>query len=77
MYALQGSFDLEKWVGLAVMANWLHRQGVGGRPKIFLAFLTLESGSFKKWFAIAHENHLNRGYARFGAHLTLKMGWTV
>ena len=38
-----------------------------------MAFLTLESGSPKKWCAIAHEYHLNEAYARFGARLTLQM----
>ena len=38
--------------------------------------LTLESGSPKKWCAIAHENRRNEAYARFGARLTLQIGWT-
>ena len=52
----------------------MHRQGLDGRLQIFLAFLISESGSPKKWFGIAHENHRNEGYARFGARLTFKMG---
>ena len=52
----------------------MHRQGLDGRPQKNLAFVTLESGSPKKWFAIAHENRQNEGYASFGARLTLKMG---
>ena len=52
----------------------MHRQGLDGRPQNSLAFLTSESGSPKKWFAIAHENRRNEGYARFGARLTYKMG---
>ena len=51
----------------------MHRQGLDGRTLKHLAFLTSESGSPKKWFAIAHENHRNEGYARFGARLTFKM----
>ena len=54
----------------------MHRQGLDGRPQKNLAFLTSESRSPKKWFAIAHENHRNEGYARFGARLTFKMGRT-
>ena len=56
------------------MANRMHKQGLDGRPQKNLAFLTSESGSPKKWFAIAHENRGNEGYARFGARLTFKMG---
>ena len=55
------------------MANRMHRQGLDGRPRKNLAFLTSESGSPKKWCAIAHESHRNEGYARFGVRLTLKM----
>ena len=55
----------------------MHRQGLDGRPQDFFAFLTSECGSPKKWFAIAHENRRNEGYARFGARLTIKMGGTV
>ena len=65
-----------KWVGQAVIANRMHRQGLDGRPQKNLAFLTSESGSPKKWFSIAHENYQNWGYARFEARLTLKMGRT-
>ena len=54
----------------------MHRQGLDGRPQKNLAFLTLESGSPKKWFAIAQENHRNEGYARFRARLTFQMGRT-
>ena len=28
----------------------------------------------QKWFAIAHENRRNEGYASIGASLTVKMG---
>ncbi|TMW82611.1 hypothetical protein EJD97_005527 [Solanum chilense] len=59
---------------MAVRANRMHRQGLDGRPQKRLTFLTSESESSKKWFAIAHENHLSGGYARFRARLTLKMG---
>ena len=38
--------------------------------------LTSESGSPKKWYAIAHENRRNEEYARFGARLTFQMGRT-
>ncbi|TMW85466.1 hypothetical protein EJD97_023105 [Solanum chilense] len=61
---------------MAVRANRLHSQGLDGRPQNFLAFLKSESGSPKKWFATAHENRLNGGYARFRARLTLKMSRT-
>ncbi|TMW91232.1 hypothetical protein EJD97_014584 [Solanum chilense] len=56
------------------MANRMHRQGLDGRPRKNLAFLTSESGSTKKWCAIAHENRRNEAYARFGARLTFQMG---
>ena len=56
------------------MANRMHRQGLDGRPRKNLEFLTTESGSPKKWCAIAHENRRNEVYARFEARLTLKMG---
>ena len=56
------------------MANRMHRQGLDGRSRKNLAFFTSESGSPKKWCAIAHENRQNEGYARFGARLTFKMG---
>ena len=59
------------------MGNRMQRQGLDGRPLKSLAFLTSESGSPKKWCAIAHENRRNEAYARFGAHLTLKMGRTI
>ena len=63
-----------KWVGLAVMDNRMHRQGLDGRPRKNMAFLTSEFGSPKKWFAIAHENRRNEGYACFWACLTFKIG---
>ena len=50
----------------------MHRKGLDGRPQKNLTFLTSESGSPKKWFAIAHKNHRNEGCARFGARLTFK-----
>ena len=53
----------------------MHRKD-HGRPQKNLVFLTSESGSPKKWCAIAHENRRNEGYASFGARLTLKMGQT-
>ena len=52
----------------------MHRQGLDGGPQINFAFLTFESGSPKKWLAIADENRRNEGYDRFGASLTFKMG---
>ena len=58
------------------MANRMHRQGLDERPQKNFAFLTSESGSPKKWCAIAHENRRNEGYARFEARLTFQMGWT-
>ena len=56
------------------MANRMHRQGLDGRPRKNLAFLTSESGLPNKSCAIAHQNRRNEGYARFGARLTFKMG---
>ncbi len=47
----------------------MHRQGLDGRPQKKIAFLTSESES--------PENHRNEGYARFGACLSFKMGWTA
>ena len=58
------------------MDNRMHRKGLDGRPLKNLAFLTSESGSPKKWCAIAHKNRQNEAYARFGARLTLQMGRT-
>ena len=55
----------------------MRRQGLEGHPHKILAFLTPESGSPKKWCAIAHENRRNEAYARFGARLTLQMGRTI
>ena len=52
----------------------MHKQGLDGHPQKNLGILISESGSPKKWFAIAHENHRNGGIVRFGARLTLKMG---
>ena len=54
----------------------MHRHGLDGRPQKNLAFLTSESGSPKKWFAIGHENGRNEGYVHFRARLTFKMGRT-
>ena len=62
-----------KWVGQAVMANRMYRQGFEEPPKKNLAFLTSESRSPKKWCALAHKNLQNEGYARFGARLTFQM----
>ena len=58
------------------MDNRMHIQGLDGRPRKHLAFLTSESGSPKKWSAIAHENRQNESYALFWARLTLQMGQT-
>ena len=57
------------------MVKRMHRQGLDGRPRKNLAFLTSESGSTKKW--CAHEIHQNEAYARFGARLTLQMARTI
>ena len=65
-----------KWVVQTVMANYMHRQGLDGHPRKNLVFLTSESGSPKKWCAIAHENRRNEAYARFGDRLTLQVGRT-
>ena len=54
----------------------MHRQGLDRRLQKYLAFLTSESGSPKKWCAIPHENRRNEAYARFGARLTLQIGRT-
>ena len=56
--------------------NRIHGQGLNGRPQNFLAFFMLECGSPKKLFAIAYENRINGGYARFEDRFTLKMGRT-
>ena len=63
--SLRGSFS--NWFWQAVRANRMHRQGLDARPQKNFAFLTSKSGSPKKWFAIAHENRRNEGYARIGA----------
>ena len=63
--------------GQSVMANRMHIQGLDGRPRENFAFLTSESGSPKKWCAIANENRRNEAYDRFGAHLTLQMAQTI
>ena len=65
-----------KWVGQAVMANRMHREGLDGRPRKYFTFLTSESKSPKKSCAIAHENRRNEGYSRFGTRLTFKIGQT-
>ena len=75
-YARFGARLNSKWVGQAVMANRMHRQGLDGCQRKQLAFFTSEFGSPKKWCAIAHENRRNEGYARFGARLTFQMGRT-
>ena len=59
------------------MVKWQHIQGLDGRQQNILEFLTSESGSTKKWFAIAHENRRNGVYVRFEASLIFKMGLTV
>ena len=59
-----------------MMAERMHRQGLDRCQQKKLAFLTSESGSPKKWCAIAHENRRNEAYVRFGARLTLQMGRT-
>ena len=61
----------------AVMANRMHRQGIDGRPRKHLAFLTSKSGSPKKWCAIILENRRNEAYARFGDRLTFQLGRTI
>ena len=63
-------------VGQAVMANRMHSQGHDGRQRKNLAFLTSESGSPKKWCAIANKNRRNDAHACFRALLTLQMGRT-
>ena len=52
----------------------MHRVGLDGRPQKKLALFMSVSGSPKKRFLIAHENYQNKWRARFGAHLTFKMG---
>ena len=75
-YARFGARLTSKWPGKSVMANRMHRKGLDGRPRKYCAFLTSDSGSPKKWCAIAHENRRNEEYARFRARLTLQMGQT-
>ena len=58
-YARFGALLPSKWVVKAVMDNRMHRQGLDGRQRKNFAFLTSESGSPKKWCAIAHENRRN------------------
>ena len=58
------------------MAKRMHKKGLDRRPQKNLVFLTSESESPKKLFAIEHENRRNEGYARFGARLTFQMGRT-
>ena len=58
------------------MTNRMHRQGLDERPQKNLAFFDIEIRITQKWCAIAHENHRNEGYARFGARLTFQMGRT-
>ena len=55
-----------KWVGRAVRVTRMHTQGLDGRPQKNLTFLTSESGSSKKWFAIAHENREMKGMPSSG-----------
>ena len=73
---LRGFFWLLKWLGLAVSDNRMHNQGLSGRPQNIMAFFMSEFRPPKKWFAIAYENHLNKGYVRFRCRLTIKMGRT-
>ena len=64
-YARFGARLTLQMVQTSVTANRMHREGLDERPQNFFAFLTSESGSPKKWFAIAHEKHRNEAYARF------------
>ena len=59
------------------MANRMPRQGLDGRARKNVAFLTSESESPKEWCAIAHENRRNEAYASLGARLTLEMARTI
>ncbi|TMW82991.1 hypothetical protein EJD97_003425 [Solanum chilense] len=61
---------------MTVSTNRIHIQGLYKRPQKISTFLTSESGSPKKWCAIAYENCRNKGYARFGARFTFKIGRT-
>ncbi|TMW82992.1 hypothetical protein EJD97_003426 [Solanum chilense] len=61
---------------MIVSTNRMNIQGLYRRPQKISTFLTSESGSPKKWCAIAYENRRNKKYARFGARLTFKMGRT-
>ena len=76
-YARFGACLTLQMAGQSIMANRMHRQGLDGRRQKNLAFLKSESGSPKKWCAIAHENCRNEAYARFGARLTLQMARTI
>ena len=75
-YARFGARLTLQMAGQSVMANRMHKQGLDGRPRKNLAFLTSESVSPKKWCAMALENRQNEAYARFGARLTLQIGRT-
>ena len=55
-----------------MIAIRIDRQGLDGRPRKNLAFLTSESESPQKMV----ENRQNEAYARFEARLTLQMGRT-
>ena len=74
--SLRGSFDLQNGSdGLWGTTRCIEKV-LDGRPQIFFAFLTSKSRSPKQWFAIAHKNRRNGGYARFEARLTMKIGQT-
>ena len=71
-----------KWVGQAVMANRMHRQGLERRPQKFFAFLTSESGSPKKWCAIVHRKSSKWGVCSLQGSFDLPNGsdkpwWTT
>ena len=63
-----------KRAGWGVRANRMHRQGLDRRPQNNFAFLTLEFGSPKKWFSIAHENRQNENVCSLRGSFDIQNG---
>ena len=57
-------------------ANWMHWQDLDERPQKKYGIFDFGIQITQKWFAIAHENRRNEGYASFKARLTFKIGRT-
>ena len=70
-----GLFWPSKWVGQAVMANHMHRQGLDGHPRKNLAFLTSESG-WPKNCGYSTRKSSKWGVCSLRARLTLLIGLT-